>query len=116
MIEMRPWDGEGPVLGVSVPLTRIGELVALAGAGGPVAQLSLRGTVGVGEARLREGADPAQLAARVAALGGYLAWHRGAGPGAPPLQPEDPVAARLALAIKRALDPHLTLAPGRGPE
>ncbi len=116
MIEMRPWDGEGPVLGVSVPLTRIGELVTVAEAGGPVAQLSLRGTVGAGEVRLREGADLAQLTARVTALGGFLAWHRSPGRDAPPLRPEDPVAARLALAVKRALDPHLTLAPGRGPE
>jgi hypothetical protein len=116
MIEMRPWGGGGPVLGVSVPLTRIGELVALAEVGGPVVELSLRGTVGAGEARLREGADVAQFTARVAALGGLVAWHRSEAPMAPPLRPADPVAARLALGVKRALDPNLTLAPGRGPE
>jgi glycolate oxidase FAD binding subunit len=116
MIEMRPWGGGGPVLGVSVPLTRIGELVALADVGGPVVELSLRGTVGSGEARLREGADVAQFTARVAALGGWVAWHRSAAHTAPPLLPADPVAARLALGVKRALDPNLTLAPGRGPE
>jgi glycolate oxidase FAD binding subunit len=116
VIEMRPWGGEGPVLGISVPLTQIGELVALAEAGGPVVQLSVRGTVGAGEARLREGSDVAQFTARVAALGGFVAWHRRAAQVAPPLRPADPVTAKLALAVKQALDPNLTLAPGRGPE
>ncbi len=115
MIERRPWDGEGPVLGISVPVNRIGELLALAAVGGPVAHLSLRGTVGAGEARLQAGADPAQFAARVADLGGFVSWHRGGDRDSPPLQPLDPVAARLALSVKRALDPHSTLAPGRGP-
>jgi glycolate oxidase FAD binding subunit len=116
MIEMRPWAGEGPVLGISVPLTRVGELVALTEAGSPVLQLSLRGTVGAGEARLREGADLAQFTDRVAALGGFVSWHRSTAQMAPPLRPADPVAALLALEVKQALDPNLTLAPGRGPE
>ena len=115
LMSRRPWEGPGPVVGVAVPLSRVGELLELAAAGGPVAQLSLRGTVGAGEARLSAPSGLRWMAERVEALGGFLHPHRWEGDAAPPLQPPDPAAARLALAVKWALDPHLTLAPGRGP-
>lgn len=107
----RPWREPGSVFGVSVPLSAIERLLGLAQ--GPVRQLSLRATVGVGEVRV----DPDPVASswlrdQAMALGGVLEAHRWPGPGEPPRQPRDPVALELELAVKRALDPRSTLAPG----
>jgi len=116
--ERRPWTGPGVVVGLSVPLAAISELlrlVELEAASGGLVETSLRGTIGVGEARLAPDARVlSRIRAGVEALGGQLSIHRAGvemdGLGAPPL---DPVGRRLMGAVKTALDPAGVLAPGR---
>ncbi|MGA9776288.1 MAG: FAD-binding oxidoreductase [Candidatus Dormiibacterota bacterium] len=112
----RPWEGAGSVAGFGLPVSRTASLLELAEEGGLVRQLSLRAGLGVGEARLDEHPESlVRFRERVGALGGFVSAHRHQGPGAVGLDPLDPVAAELALAVKVALDPSGTLAPGRGP-
>jgi len=117
-IEGRPWGGSGPVVGISVPLSAISALLELAereAASGALLELSVRGTIGVGEARLV--ADP-QVFTRtregIEKLGGQLEMHRsGADMGRLGSAQQDPVARRLMKAVKTTLDPGGVLAPGR---
>ncbi len=117
-IEVRPWGGSGPVVGISVPLTAISALLELAereAASGALLELSVRGTIGVGEARVV--ADPQAVTRTregVEKLGGQMELHRsGAEVGRLGSASQDPVARRLMKAVKTALDPGDILAPGR---
>ena len=114
----RPWQRPGVVLGVSVPLeaTRnlLGEVEKLA-ARGVDCELSLRAAIGVGELRMSAEKDTVvEVRGAVEEWGGFVEIHR-----APPQLrdlgsvPRDPVARELAAAVKAALDPSATLAPGR---
>lgn len=117
-VEGRPWGGSGPVVGISVPLSAISALLELAereAASGALLELSVRGTIGVGEARLV--ADPQAVSRTregVEKLGGQMELHRsGAEVGRLGSASQDPVARRLMKAVKTALDPGDILAPGR---
>ncbi len=117
-VEGRPWGGSGPVVGISVPLSAISTLLELAereAASGAVLELSVRGTIGVGEARLV--ADPQAVTRTrdgIERLGGQLELHRsGAEVGRLGSASQDPVARRLMKAVKTSLDPGDILAPGR---
>jgi glycolate oxidase FAD binding subunit len=98
----QPWDGEGAVLGVGVPLTALADLLELTVTTG--AALALRAGVGVGEARLPPPAATA-FAAGVERLGGHVAVRRRAGVAALRSTPADPVAGELAAALKGRFDP-----------
>jgi glycolate oxidase FAD binding subunit len=113
----KPWLGPGPVAGFSLPLAAITDLLEVAeqeAATDPSFELALRGTIGVGEARL--GCDAGTVTRwrqTVEALGGQLELHRA------PLElrqlgspPRDPVARELMAAVKGSFDPGDTLAPG----
>jgi len=117
-IASRPWDGPGVVLGVTVPLTetrnlllKVEELSSM----GLDCRLSLRAALGVGELRMPAQPDPiGELREMVEGQGGFVEIHRA------PLElrhlgsvVRDPVARELAAAVKTALDPCSTLAPGR---
>jgi hypothetical protein len=78
-------------------------------------ELALRGTIGVGEARLiSDAATVTRWRQAVEALGGHLELHRALPAlgqlGSPP---RDPVARELMAAVKASFDPGDTLAPGR---
>jgi glycolate oxidase FAD binding subunit len=105
-ISRSPWEGDGAVVGVGIPLPRLEELLRLVARHD--GRLALRAGIGVGEARV----PPAALSAfadGVRALGGHVAPRR----DAPLPTVHDPVALDLMRAVKRRLDPAGTLAPGR---
>jgi glycolate oxidase FAD binding subunit len=114
----KPSVGPGPVAGFSLPLAAITHLLELAereAATDQSFELALRGTIGVGEARLAsEAGTVTRWRQSVEALGGHLELHRA------PLElgqlgspPRDPVARELMAAVKGSFDPKDTLAPGR---
>ena len=114
----RPWEGPGAVLGVTVPLGATRDLLLLVErlvARGVDCQLSLRGAIGVGELRVPARPDHIlELREEVEAWDGFVEIHRA------PSQlrnlgsvARDPVVRGLAAAVKAALDPQATLAPGR---
>ncbi len=117
-IDGRPWHGSGTVVGLSVPLSAVAALLHLADretARGGLIELSLRGTIGVGEARLGEGPEAVgRIRDAVETWGGHLEVHRGGtGLGSLGSTPQDPIGRQLMAAVKRALDPGDILAPGR---
>jgi glycolate oxidase FAD binding subunit len=113
----KPWAGPGAVAGFSLPLAAITHLLELAeheSAKDQAFELALRGTIGVGEARLAPGAATVtRWRQAVEALGGHLELHR-----APPelgqlgSDPTDPIARGLMSAVKRSFDPGDTLGSG----
>lgn len=109
----RPWQGAGVVIGLAIPLGATQAL--LEGVGGVATELSLKGTLGVGEALLE--ADPEQVAPfcrEVEALGGHTDLRRApTGLAVRGSDPPDPVARDLMRAVKAACDPAGTLAPRR---
>ncbi len=117
LLEDRPWNQPGTVLGISIPLRATQPLLelvdGLARRGQPVA-LSLRGTVGSGEIRVDETSAAIQeMRQAVERLDGHLEIHRAEGERRLGSLPRDPVARELMGTVKRALDPTGTLAPGR---
>jgi glycolate oxidase FAD binding subunit len=102
----RPWDGDGAIAAVGVPLSRLPDLLALAER--LDAALALRAGIGVGEARVA-GDRVEELASGVTALQGHIAPRRG---GRPEPQRDD-VSLALMRAVKAQLDPAGVLSPGR---
>jgi glycolate oxidase FAD binding subunit len=102
----RPWDGEGAIVAVGVPLSRLADLLALCDR--LDAALALRAGTGVGEVRVAAG-QIEELAAGVAALQGHLAPRRGGHP-----EPRrDDASLALMQAVKAQFDPAGVLSPGR---
>jgi glycolate oxidase FAD binding subunit len=112
-LALRPWAGEGAVVGVAVPRTRLAELLELASA--YAVEMVVRGPLGVAEARIPERAEVvAELRTAVERLGGHLAVRRG-GPGLAGVAwpPESGPEVALMRALKRSLDPGRVLGDGR---
>jgi FAD/FMN-containing dehydrogenase len=117
---MRVWGAEsaGAVAAVSVPRVHLAVLLHRLGAVTEAAVVLP--TAGVAEARLRadaNGEDVAALRTWAAQRGGHVTLRRTASPDLaalawPPAAADD-VAVDLMRAVKRALDPSGTLAPGR---
>jgi len=114
----KPWAVPGTVIGISTPLASIGQLLELAAresARDQAFQLALRGTIGVGEARVASDfATVTRWRTEVEALGGQIAIHRApAELGRLGSVPGDQIARELMASVKATFDPSDTLATGR---
>ncbi len=117
-LSSRPWEGDGVVAGLALPLSRIPNLLFLAeqmDQKGVDFSLSLRGTVGVGEIRLPSVEGTVRgFREALESMDGELEIHRGSGVvGQMGSTLSDPISRTLSAAVKRALDPRGTLAPWR---
>jgi glycolate oxidase FAD binding subunit len=114
----KPWAVPGTVIGISTPLASMGQLLELAERESAMDQgfeLALRGTIGVGEARLAsDSATVTRWRREVEALGGHIAMHRApAELGRLGSVPRDQIARELMASVKTSFDPGDTLATGR---
>lgn len=112
-MRLRPWEGDGLVAGIGVPVSRLAGLVEACS--DFAVEAVVRASVGAAEARVPADAGVVSaFRAAVDALGGHLVLRRG-GSTLPDLAwgEGDAVAADLALSVKRGLDPAGTLASGR---
>jgi glycolate oxidase FAD binding subunit len=112
-LSQRPWRGEGAVVGLAFPRTRLAELLEVASA--YTVEMVVRAPLGVAEARVPESPEVvAQLRTAVERLGGNLVLHRGGAHLAAAAWPaENAPEMALMRALKRSLDPAGVLAPGR---
>jgi glycolate oxidase FAD binding subunit len=116
-----PWSGDpAPVAAIGVPRTEIAALLDHTARSDVVERCLVLPTLGLAEARLHRGATPAAVSALrswAAARGGHLVVRRPTPALAAVAWPETNAhtdgATDLMRAIKRALDPSGTLAPGR---
>jgi len=112
-VAQRPWSGDGAVVGLAAPRSRLDQLLELASA--YAVEMVVRATLGVAEARVPERPEVVgELRAAVERLGGHLAVRRG-GPALAGVAWPDEGGPEVALmrAVKRSLDPGGVLSPGR---